>query len=315
MTPLQRNAYYLLKPVIPVRIRSALRRWRASARREKYSSVWPIKPGSEHPPDGWAGWPEGRRFAFVLTHDVESQLGVDRVRQLAELEMSLGFRSSFNFIPEGPYRVSPKLRHWLVDQGFEVGVHDLNHDGKLFRSREGFRRRAGRINHYLKEWNAVGFRAGFMHHNLPWIHDLNVAYDASTFDTDPFEPQPDGVDTIFPFWVAGSDGGGYVELPYTLVQDFNLFVILQEKTPEIWKTKFEWIAAHGGMALVVVHPDYTSFDGAHLAHNEFPVSLYQEFLQWVKARSLEACWYSLPRDVADFYRKVEFARRTSVVAE
>ena len=30
---------------------------------------------------------------------------------------------------------------------------------------------------------------------------LNIAYDASTFDTDPFEPQPDGVNTIFPFWV------------------------------------------------------------------------------------------------------------------
>jgi hypothetical protein len=27
----------------------------------------------------------------------------------------------------------------------------------------------------------------------------------STFDTDPFEPQPDGMGTIFPFWVPNQD--------------------------------------------------------------------------------------------------------------
>ena len=141
------------------------------------------------------------KFAFVLTHDVESQQGLDRVKELAELEMELGFRSSFNFTPEGPYSVPPALRSWLVDRGFEVGVHDLNHDGHLFSSRESFRLKAQRINHYLEEWNAVGFRSGYMLRNLDWIHDLNIAYDACTFDTDPFEPQPDGVNTIFPFWV------------------------------------------------------------------------------------------------------------------
>jgi hypothetical protein len=37
--------------------------------------------------------------------------------------------------------------------------------------------------------------------NLDWLHDLDVQYDASTFDTDPFEPQPDGRHTMFPFWM------------------------------------------------------------------------------------------------------------------
>ena len=59
----------------------------------------------------------------------------------------------------------------------------------------------------MREWNAVGFRSGFMHHNLDWLHDLEVSYDSSTFDTDPFEPQPDGANTIFPFWVPGPNGG------------------------------------------------------------------------------------------------------------
>ena len=37
--------------------------------------------------------------------------------------------------------------------------------------------------------------------NLDWLHDLTIAWDSSTFDTDPFEPQADGAGTIFPFWV------------------------------------------------------------------------------------------------------------------
>lgn len=48
---------------------------------------------------------------------------------------------------------------------------------------------------------AVGFRSGFMLRQLDWLHDLNVLYDTSTFDTDPFEPQPEGSRTIFPFHV------------------------------------------------------------------------------------------------------------------
>ncbi|MBC8126554.1 MAG: glycosyltransferase family 4 protein, partial [Gloeobacteraceae cyanobacterium ES-bin-144] len=169
---------------------------------------------------------------------------------------------------------------------------------KLYSSREGFRRNASRINHYLKEWNAVGFRSAFMLHNLAWLPDLNVAYEASTFDTDPFEPQPDGVDTIFPFWVHAPDGRGFVELPYTLVQDFNLFVILKEATTAIWEKKTEWIAAHRGMVLLNVHPDYMSFGDGIPKSDEYPAGLYGDFLGWVKKKYEAQYWHALPKDLA-----------------
>jgi hypothetical protein len=239
-----------------------------------------------------------------LTHDVEAQRGVDRVKQLAAVEMALGFRSSFNFIPEGPYQVSAELRQWLVERGFEVGVHDHAHDGKLYQSRSRFLASAERINHFLKDWSAVGFRSGFMFHNLEWIKDLNVLYDSSTFDTDPFEPQPQGVKTIFPFWVEGREGRGYVELPYTLVQDSTLFVMLEEKSNEIWKRKLDWIASRGGMALLNVHPDYVAFENQAAGPDEFPVAHYAEFLTWVRAAYGDKYWHTLPRDVAEFWRKV-----------
>lgn len=227
-------------------------------------------------------------------------MGVARTPDLMRLEADLGFRSSFNFVPEGEYRVSSQLRDLLVNGGFEVGVHDFNHDGKLYSSRGEFRAKAIRINEYLREWNAVGFRSGFMLRNLSWLGDLNAKYEASTFDTDPFEPMPDGAGTIFPFWVPRAKGGGYIELPYTLTQDSTLFLFLEEKGPEVWKKKLDWIAARGGMALLNVHPDYINFEGGKLQSREFPAAYYREFLEYVRTRYAGKYWQALPREVADF---------------
>ena len=108
------NLYFSLKPLIPRPVRLSIRRSLAARKLERVRDTWPILPGSERPPDGWPGWPEGKKFAFVLTHDVESVVGLARVRQFAELEMEFGFRSSFNFVPEGDYRVPKELRDWLL---------------------------------------------------------------------------------------------------------------------------------------------------------------------------------------------------------
>ena len=294
--------YYHLKPVIPRIVRYALRQRLAERRRNTCGEVWPILPSAAKQPSGWRGWPHQSRFALILTHDVESQKGLDRVKDIAELEMAMGFRSSFNFIPEGPYAVSPELRHWLTERGFEVGVHDHRHDGKLYNSLARFSASARRINHYVREWRAAGFRSGFMHHNLDWIPQLDVLYDASTFDTDPFEPQSDAAGTIFPFLVTGGNGKTIVELPYTLPQDSTLYLILGEETNQIWKDKLSWIAAHGGMALLNVHPDYICF-GKSPSRYEYPLDLYRDFLDHARSQYAHTYWHALPRDLAVFFRK------------
>jgi len=332
---LRNRIYYEVKPMVPELVRHRLRQWFATRKRRRIHKTWPILPGSERPPKGWRGWPEGKRFAFVLTHDVERGEGLDKCRQLMKVDSDLGFCSSFNFVPEGTYSVSPVLRQELVRNGFEVGVHDLNHDGKLYRSRREFRQKAERINHYLKEWGAVGFRSAFMLHNLEWAHDLNVQYEASTFDTDPFEPQPDGAGTIFPFWVPrqgesgqaglelrrdGSKPGnpsvcnvqaasesqqeGYVELPYTLPQDSTMFLILSQKEPNIWFEKLDWVAQHGGMVLVNSHPDYMATNGKWNGSWEYPIALYRRLLEYVSSRYAGAYWHALPREVAAYWRGV-----------
>jgi glycosyltransferase involved in cell wall biosynthesis len=293
--------YYAAKPLLPIYVRRAVRRWFALRRRQKSGGVWPILPGSDRPPPGWPGWPEGKKFAFVLTHDVEGQNGVDKCRKLMELEMKWGFRSSFNFIPEGEYRVSKELRDELTGNGFEVGVHDLRHDGKLYQGRPEFAANAARINQYLKEWGAVGFRSGFMLHHMEWLHDLDIQYDASTFDTDPFEPQPDGAGTIFPFWKSGANGRGYVELPYTLPQDSTLFLLFGEPNPDLWLRKLEWVAQNGGMALVNVHPDYLRFDGETASYKTFPAEFYGRLLQYVREKHGASVWHVQPKELAAWY--------------
>lgn len=297
-----RNAYYALKPLIPRRLQVELRRKMVMSKRARCRDVWPIDPQSATPPRDWRGWPDNKQFALVLTHDVDTGVGYRKCPDLVGLEERLGFCSAYYFVAER-YPVSMDFLRSLQAKGFEVGVHGLKHDGKLYRSADVFHERAVRINHYLKEWHAVGFRSPAMHHNLEWLHELNVAYDASTFDTDPFEPQSDGVKTIFPFWVSGAkQGEGYIELPYTLVQDFTVFILMQEQSPKIWQQKLDWVAEKGGMAHLITHPDYTRFATGEARLTEYPVRYYETFLNYVEQRYAGQYWNALPQDVAQFWK-------------
>ena len=202
-------------------------------------------------------------------------------------------------------RFREELRNYLTENGFEVGVHGLNHDGKYYNSRAIFRERALKINRYIRDWGSVGFRSPSMLHNLAWLHDLDIQYDSSTFDTDPFEPQPDGVGTIYPFWVPSGNGtAGYVEIPYTLPQDFTLFILMRHKNIDIWKRKLDWIASKGGMALMLTHPDYVNFNGTRpVEEKNTPQVITKNFLNYVKTRYRGQYWQPLPREVAKIIRQ------------
>jgi hypothetical protein len=292
--------YYKIRPAIPRNIQIWMRRWLIRRQRLHHINEWPILQSAAVVPAGWQGWPDNKRFAFIITHDVELSGGHDKCRQLSRIELELGFKSSFNFVPLR-YKVSKELRDYLTSNGFEIGVQGLLHDGKLFQSRKIFDERAQKINEFLRDWDAVGFRSPSMHHNLEWMHDLSILYDSSTFDTDPFEPQADGVGTIFPFWVKNASvDRGYIELPYTLPQDFTLFILLKEKTIDIWKNKLDWIVENGGMALINVHPDYVNFNSSKQKGEEFPIELYVELLKYIKDKYSGQYWHSLPKEAAKF---------------
>lgn len=300
---LTNRIFYRLKPVILRRFQIFLRRQIALYKRKKYAHIWPIDPNAGDPPKGWKGWPDGKKFAIVLSHDVDTLNGHDKVLKLVEIEEKLGFRSSFNFVPER-YKNSDFLHKELRRRGFEIGVHGLKHDGRLFISRRIFNKRAPRINNYLSKWNTACFTSPSMHRNLDWMLALNITHSISTFDTDPIEPQPDGVGTIFPFRTAKDENQeGFLELPYTLPQDFTLFVLLKQKNIDIWKDKLGWIAEKGGMALLNTHSDYMDFNRKGLRMEEYPAKYYSEFLEYIKSKYKGQYWHVLPMDMARFWSK------------
>lgn len=292
LTPAFR-AYYSIRRLLPISMRQFLQR----QRRLEVTSDWyapsdflsslakAIESGPSehclvHP------WPAPAEFAFVLTHDVETAEGQRRVAQIADMEQALGFRSSWNFVPY-KYPVDQGLLAELRDRGFEIGVHGYNHDGRLFSSRAEFDRRVPAINEALRSWGAVGFRAPMVHRNLDWMQALEIAYDASCFDVDPYQAMPGGVGGIWPFIV-----GRFVELPYTLPQDHTLFVTRDETDGRIWHEKLRRIVDWHGMSLVITHPDYLDSAGR--------VEAYRRLL--CHARELPGIWHALPREVAAWWR-------------
>lgn len=300
-----KKIYYLLKPLLSRRAQLAFRRVNIKLKMQKTRDLWPINKSICNPPTGWQGWPQAKKFAVVITHDVETFLGVQNIKYLAETDLHYGFKASFNIVP-CKYIIPTAVRRWLRNKGFEVGIHDYNHDGKLYWSKEIFDKRAAVINDYIKRWDVCGFRSAAMHHNLDWIANLNILYDCSTFDIDPFEPQPDGVNTIFPFWYKRKDSlNGFVEIPYTLPQDFTLFVLMKEKDCSVWKKKLQWIAEKGGMATVIVHPDYINFkrDGK-TDFNKYSIELYESFLQHIQSEYKNQYWNPLPQDVGVFIKNL-----------
>jgi hypothetical protein len=299
---LARRWYYKLKPFVPRPLTRELRRLQSPSARDGFPLGWPIEDryarfqwevmrqlllvtGQQsmgyHP-----FWPDGQRFAFVLTHDIETQEGQAHTRAVADLDGSFGFRSSFNFVLE-LYPLDHELITDLRQRGFEIGVHGMKHDGKLFNSYVEFMRQAKCINTHSKELDAVGFRSPLMMRNPEWMQALEIEYDLSFFDTDPYEPMPGGTMSIWPFLL-----GQFVELPYTLVQDHTLTVVLGETTPRLWLEKVDFIERYHGMVLVNTHPDYLS--------DPLTWKIYADFLQAIRHRG--GYWHALPREVAWWWR-------------
>jgi len=304
-----RRWYYRLKPFLPRGLTCLARQGHTTIARNNHGLHWPIEDRyarfqwevmrqllavTKQPSIAYRQfWPDDRQYAFVLTHDVESKEGQERVRAIAELDESFGFRSSFNFVLER-YPLDHKLIRELQERGFEIGVHGLKHDGKLFDSHSEFMRRAERINRSLKQLDAVGLRTPLTMRNPEWMQALEVEYDLSFFDTDPYEPMPGGTMSIWPFIL-----GRFVELPYTLMQDYTLTKVLGETTPRLWLEKVDFIETYHGMVLLNSHPDYL-FDQATR-------KVYTDFLRAMSER--DGYWHALPKEVAKWWR----ARAASAV--
>ncbi|HTR73913.1 MAG TPA: hypothetical protein VMH33_01475 [Solirubrobacterales bacterium] len=298
------KSYYGLKPLLPRRLQIAMRR--AYARRQAATRFprWPIEPVLVErrearlrraverrggPVPLVADWPGGAGFAGILTHDVEGPEGVARVEAVIAIERRHGFVSSWNFVAEW-YPIPSGLLAAVRSAGCEVGLHGVRHDGRLFGDRASFEAELPAIHHYLEEWGADGFRSPATHRRAAWMPELGARYDSSFPDTDPFEPQGGGCCSILPYFL-----GDLVELPITMVQDHTMWEILRHETISPWIEKSTWIAAHGGLVNLIVHPDYLDTPAR--------LRMYEEYLDHLAhLAAARDGWAALPREVAEWWR-------------
>jgi peptidoglycan/xylan/chitin deacetylase (PgdA/CDA1 family) len=291
-SPLQKIYYSAVRPIMPLFARHLLQEKWNEKKECRPNFIWDELVELLRKNDAvWQGltsalYPEGCNTAIVLTHDVETQEGYEFIPRIIEIENRYGFRSSWNLVAH-KYSLHRPITDLIVERGHEIGIHGYNHDGTLYYSKDRFLRRAAYINEALRKYGAVGFRSPQVHRNLAWLQHLDILYDASCFDYDPYQPFPGGTGSIWPFMA-----GKFVELPYTVPQDHTLFYALKVRDISIWKKKTKWLAENQGMILTLTHPDYLM--------RERRLAFYEEYLSYLN--EIPRAWRCLPREMAARYR-------------
>lgn len=302
-----RNAYYLARPLMPVSVRKHLQKIHLRGWEKIQFPSWPVDRtveqimesllitsiktrGITEIPFIWF-WPDGHNSCAIMTHDVETDSGRDFCSHLMDINDRRTIKSSFQIVPEERYAVSPAFLNSIRDRGFEINVHDLNHDGHLFSEYELFRSRADRINRYGKEYGAAGFRSAVLYRNSDWLGALEFSYDMSFPNVAHLDPQRGGCCTVMPFFI-----GEILELPLTATQDYSLFNVLNNYSLDLWKRQIALITEKHGLVSFIVHPDYIIEKRAR--------KTYEDLLDYLaQLRIQQNIWIALPKEVDHWWRQ------------
>ena len=301
-----RKLYYLIRGALPFSLRRELQKAYFRDRKLLPFPAWPVDftvdslhqqllrllmqtGGIEKVPFIWF-WPEGASSCMIMTHDVETVAGRDFTSQLMDLDESYGIHASFQVIPEKRYKVPDEYVSEIRRRGFELNIHDLNHDGNLYRERREFNRRAERINGHLRSYGARGFRAGSMYRRQDWYDVFEFSYDMSVPNVAHLEPMRGGCCTVMPYFV-----GRIVELPLTMAQDYSVIHILEDYSTDLWKEQAALIRRQNGLMSFIVHPDYLVERRAR--------EVYTSLLEYLRHLVVEEhIWTVLPGDVERWWR-------------
>jgi hypothetical protein len=237
----------------------------------------------------------GRKYACLLTHDIDSQEGLRQARVLKRMEERYDLPSAW-YVPSAHFRLDSLAIRELANNG-EIGSHDTRHDGRLARlSKEKMMERLSSSRRVLSKCARCaveGFRAPLLQHNLgimDALRSVGYIYDTSIPTWEPKHPstmKPQGIGTVFPMII-----NGVVEVPVTLPQDHQMMHVLNygpKETIEIWKHSMNTIKEMSGLCVFLVHPDY------ELAQSK-NIGVYEDLLSTIKTD--HDSWTTLPRDIS-----------------
>jgi len=301
-----KKAYYQLRPFMRRSVRERIQRFQLSGWKECAFPGWPVdfsvdniherllvlalrSSSARRIPFIWF-WPHGTEACVIMTHDVEGAAGRDHCEALMDIDDTYRIKASFQLVPEGSYQLTPEFLASIRKRGFEIGLQDLNHDGRLYDDRKEFLRRAKLINQYAAEYGAKGFRAAVLYRKSDWFNAFDFSFDMSIPNTARLDPQRGGCCTVMPFFI-----GNILELPVTTIQDYMLFNLLGEESIELWKEQTNAIWARNGLVSFIVHPDYIMDETR---------SRYKELLTYLKTlRASKQLWFGLPSEVDRWWRQ------------
>jgi hypothetical protein len=235
-------------------------------------------------------WPDGARSCVMMTHDVDTRKGKECCSALMDIDDRFGVRASFQVVPEERYDVPDDFLATIRERGFEIGVQDLNHDGRLFDNRKEFLRRAERINGYGRKWGAEGFRAAVLYRRPEWYDALDFAFDMSIPNVAHLDPQRGGCCTVMPYFI-----GDILEIPLTTTQDYMLLHLLGHHSIDLWKSQIQRIGEKNGLASFIVHPDYIGEPKARFLYE----TLLEYLTEW---RTKCHVWFALPSSINQWWR-------------
>ena len=302
------RVYYFLRPALPVAVRRHLQLLYLKDWRKINFPSWPIDCSvddlmerlmllslrasrAERIPFIWF-WPDALSSCAIMTHDVETQAGYDFCPTLMDIDDAFGIKASFQIVPEERYAVHPEMLAEIRRRGFEICVHDLNHDGHLYKNREQFLERAAKINAYGKEFGAEGFRAAVLYRKQLWYDALKFTFDMSVPNVAHLDPQRGGCCTVMPYFFEN----GLLEIPVTTVQDYSLYNILRDYSISLWKRQSKIIMDKHGCMSFIVHPDYVM--------QPHELSVYKELLTYLnQLRRDNDIWITTPGEVNRWWRQ------------
>jgi len=299
--------YYLIRPALPVKARRHLQKFHLRNWDKLPFPHWPVDcsvdglhqqllllalsaADIEQIPFIWF-WPDSASACAIMTHDVETKAGRDLCSNLMDIDDSFGVKSSFQVIPEQRYTVTSEFLNSIRERGFEVLIHDLNHDGHLYRDRQQFLDRAAKINAYRKQYEVEGFRAGILYRKQLWYDALQFSYDMSVPNVAHLDPQRGGCCTVMPYFL-----GNILELPVTTTQDYTLFHILNDYSTRLWQQQIDLIMRQHGLMSFIVHPDYLS--------TPEELRVYEALLSHlVQLRENRGVWITTPGELNRWWRQ------------
>ena len=232
----------------------------------------------------------------VTTHDIDTDFCQNEGREIiASVEHDLGIKASYFFVPRSvQYILNKHAIRTLIDEGHEIGMHGVTHDGKL--ALHDSAKLTQQIKTGKKILESTG--AKVVSFRSPWILRSSLLpetlasegfkVDSSFPDVDtismsrqrkglsynrPFRPRiikSNSLQDSLPIW----------EVPVSGPQDVHLIEDLKvtdEQLLQVWKSKAEFCRDFNGVFVLHTHP-------LHICKR---IETYAEFLRYLQKEGFQ----------------------------